>query len=68
MDRPRLLPGVRENLTKIKEMGYSLIVITARSEVQREGTEIWLEEHLPDSELALAVAGPRTFVRLVVLC
>ncbi|BEI82408.1 hypothetical protein CcaverHIS002_0302760 [Cutaneotrichosporon cavernicola] len=48
MDRPKLLPGAREGLTKLKGMGYSLIVITARSEVQREGTEAWLEDNLPD--------------------
>lgn len=50
MDRPRPVPGAREGLLKLKAMGYTLIVITARSEVQREGTETWLETHLPDSE------------------
>lgn len=50
MDRPVPVPGAREGLLKLKEMGYTLIVITARSESQREGTEKWLETHLPDSK------------------
>jgi hypothetical protein len=31
---------------------YSLIIITARSESQREGTEDWIAMYMPDSELA----------------
>lgn len=50
MDMPVPIPGAREGLLKLKAMGYSLIVITARSEMQREGTEEWLETNLPDSE------------------
>lgn len=53
MDRPTPIPGAKEGLLKLKEMGYTLIVITARSEVQREGTEKWLETHMPDSELRI---------------
>lgn len=52
MERPKPLAGAREGLQKLKAMGYSLIVITARSEMQREGTEFWLAEHLPDCECA----------------
>lgn len=48
MERPTPLPGAKEGLQKLKAMGYTLIVITARSEMQREGTEQWLAEHLPD--------------------
>lgn len=53
MDRPKPVPGAKEGLQKLKEMGYTLIIITARSESQREGTEAWLAEHLPDSESLL---------------
>ncbi|GMK58224.1 hypothetical protein CspeluHIS016_0502560 [Cutaneotrichosporon spelunceum] len=60
MDRPKLLPGAREALTKLKDMGYSLIVITARSEVQREGTESWLEDNLPDPKRAVVSHKKRT--------
>lgn len=52
MDRPRPVPGAKEGLQALKKMGYTLIIITARSESQREGTEEWLAENLPDSECA----------------
>ncbi|EIW67034.1 hypothetical protein TREMEDRAFT_34170 [Tremella mesenterica DSM 1558] len=46
----RSLPvkGAKEGLERLKEMGYRLVIITARDEAQREGTEDWLAEHLPD--------------------
>lgn len=31
------------------DLRFSLIIITARSESQREGTEEWIMEYLPDS-------------------
>ncbi|WVO16370.1 hypothetical protein L204_104045 [Cryptococcus depauperatus] len=40
--------GAKESLQRLKDMGYSLIIITARSESQREGTEDWLAEFMPD--------------------
>lgn len=49
MDRPRPVPGAKEGLETLKKMGYTLIIITARSESQREGTEEWLAENMPDS-------------------
>ncbi|WVO22348.1 uncharacterized protein IAS62_003678 [Cryptococcus decagattii] len=42
------VPGAKEALQKLKDMGYCLIIITARSESQREGTEDWIMEYLPD--------------------
>lgn len=35
------------------DVHLSLIIITARSESQREGTEDWIMEYLPDSEYIL---------------
>lgn len=59
MDRPRLVPGAKEGLETLKKMGYTLIIITARSESQREGTEEWLAQNLPDSEcLPLSLLCP----------
>ncbi|KAK8864211.1 hypothetical protein IAR55_001457 [Kwoniella newhampshirensis] len=42
------VPGAKEALHKLKHMGYNLIIITARSENQREGTEDWIAQYLPD--------------------
>jgi hypothetical protein len=36
------------------ELTYSLIIITARSESQREGTEDWIAMYMPDSELMMS--------------
>jgi phosphoglycolate phosphatase-like HAD superfamily hydrolase len=55
MDLPVPVPGAREALLELKRRGYTLVVITARSETQREGTEKWLETHLPDSAYECAV-------------
>lgn len=38
-----------------------LIIITARSEKQREGTEEWLAIHLPDSELIKTIRSRQAF-------
>jgi hypothetical protein len=35
------------------ELTFSLIIITARSESQREGTEDWIAMYMPDSELMM---------------
>lgn len=35
------------------ELTFSLIIITARSESQREGTEDWIAMYMPDSELIM---------------
>ncbi|KAL1413597.1 hypothetical protein Q8F55_001372 [Vanrija albida] len=48
MERPTPIPGAKEGLQRLKDLGYTLIIITARSEVQREGTEQWIADHLPD--------------------
>ncbi|WVW83660.1 hypothetical protein I302_105681 [Kwoniella bestiolae CBS 10118] len=40
--------GAKEGLGRLKELGYNLIIITARSENQRTGTEDWIAEYLPD--------------------
>ncbi|ORY32550.1 HAD-like domain-containing protein [Naematelia encephala] len=42
------VPGAKEGLLKLKAMGYDLIIITARSERQREGTEDWIAQYMPD--------------------
>jgi hypothetical protein len=38
------------------ELTFSLIIITARSESQREGTEDWIAMYMPDSELMMSHA------------
>jgi len=40
-------------VSSIVRLTSSLIIITARSESQREGTEDWIAKYMPDSELAL---------------
>ncbi|OXG99951.1 hypothetical protein C370_07378 [Cryptococcus neoformans A1-35-8] len=40
--------GAKEALKRLKDLGYSLVIITARSEGQREGTEEWITTYLPD--------------------
>ncbi|OCF60381.1 hypothetical protein L486_00014 [Kwoniella mangroviensis CBS 10435] len=40
--------GAKEGLRRLKDLGYNLIIITARSENQRTGTEDWIAEYLPD--------------------
>jgi len=35
----------------VDRLTFSLIIITARSESQREGTEDWIAMYMPDSEL-----------------
>ncbi|WWC70412.1 uncharacterized protein I206_104363 [Kwoniella pini CBS 10737] len=42
------VPGAKENLHRLKDLGYNLIIITARSENQRAGTEDWIAKYLPD--------------------
>ncbi|KAI9639630.1 HAD-like domain-containing protein [Dioszegia hungarica] len=42
------VPGAREGLQKLKDMGYRLIIITARGESSREVSEDWIAEHMPD--------------------
>ncbi|WWC89535.1 uncharacterized protein L201_004459 [Kwoniella dendrophila CBS 6074] len=40
--------GAKEGLHRLKDLGYNLVIITARSENQRSGTEDWIAEYLPD--------------------
>lgn len=47
------VPGAREGLQKLKDMGYRLIIITARGESSREVSEDWIAEHMPDCEWPL---------------
>ncbi|WVQ82411.1 hypothetical protein IAT38_004539 [Cryptococcus sp. DSM 104549] len=42
------VPGAKEALQKLKALGYRLIIITARSESQRTGTEDWIAAYMPD--------------------
>ncbi|WWC61656.1 uncharacterized protein I303_104240 [Kwoniella dejecticola CBS 10117] len=42
------VPGAKEALHRLKDLGYNLVIITARSENQRAGTEDWIAEYLPD--------------------
>jgi len=37
----------------VVRLTFSLIIITARSESQREGTEDWIAMYMPDSELIM---------------
>ena len=48
--RTPLVEGAKEALWKLKDRGWRLIIITARSESQREGTEAWLADNLPDGK------------------
>jgi phosphoglycolate phosphatase-like HAD superfamily hydrolase len=42
------VPGAKEGLQQLKEMGYKLIIITARAEASREVSEDWIAEYMPD--------------------
>ncbi|ORX36841.1 HAD-like domain-containing protein [Kockovaella imperatae] len=46
--RAQPIPGVKEGLLRLKQMGYSLIIVTARGERERKWTEDWIATHLPD--------------------
>jgi hypothetical protein len=52
----RISPG-----TTFADESPSLIIITARSESQREGTEDWIEKYLPDSACRLLPSTDRVF-------
>lgn len=47
--------------TTFADGSSSLIIITARSESQREGTEDWIEKYLPDSAYRLLPSTDRVF-------
>jgi ribonucleotide monophosphatase NagD (HAD superfamily) len=55
------VPGAKEGLQQLKEMGYKLIIITARAEASREVSEDWIAEYMPDSMSSpLLVPKPST--------
>jgi hypothetical protein len=70
------IPEAKDSLLRLKEMGYeqvntgwigsmliaSLIIITARSESQREGTEDWIAKYMPDSKLSLTRGAPELII------
>lgn len=39
------VPGAKEGLEALKKMGFKLVLVTARSPDQREGTQKWLDKH-----------------------
>lgn len=49
--RGQPVAGAREGLQELKDMGYRLVIITARPESSREVSEDWLAKYMPDSEL-----------------
>jgi len=47
MERTPPIPDARTYLHQLRDMGFNLVLVTARSESQRPGTEHWLAEHYP---------------------
>lgn len=39
------VPGALEGAQKLREMGYTLVIVTAREKEEMEHTERWLERH-----------------------
>ncbi|KAK2461680.1 hypothetical protein APHAL10511_006143 [Amanita phalloides] len=42
------VPGAKEGLHALKDMGYRLIVVTARTKDNAEKSRLWIEKHFPD--------------------
>lgn len=41
------IPGAREGLQALKDMGYRLIVVTARTKDNADKTRMWIDRHFP---------------------
>ncbi|KAI9068017.1 hypothetical protein FKP32DRAFT_1643051 [Trametes sanguinea] len=47
IDKAPPVPGAKEALTKLKDMGYRLVVVTARQIRELDRSEAWLERNFP---------------------
>ncbi|EKM60797.1 uncharacterized protein PHACADRAFT_246940 [Phanerochaete carnosa HHB-10118-sp] len=47
LDKAKATPGAFEALTKLKDWGYRLVVVTARQRRELERSVRWLEKHFP---------------------
>lgn len=47
LDKAKPTPGALEALTKLKDWGYRLVVVTARQRRELERSVWWIEKHFP---------------------
>ena len=47
IDRAVPIPDALDGVKRLKEMGFKLVVVTARTMAQRERSLIWVENHFP---------------------
>ena len=47
IDNALPIPDALDGVKKIKEMGFKLVVVTARSDEDRERSLIWIDRHFP---------------------
>jgi hypothetical protein len=47
LDNALPIPDALDGVKKLKEMGFKLVVITARSSEERERSLIWIDRHFP---------------------
>ena len=44
---PKPVPGALEGVKALKEMGYKLVIVTARHKEEQELTNEWLQQNYP---------------------
>ena len=47
LDRAHPIPGALEGLQKLKELGYRLVIVTARQRRDLDRSAHWVEKHYP---------------------
>lgn len=47
LDKAPTVPGALEGLTKLKELGFRLVVVTARQRRELDRSVRWIEKHFP---------------------
>lgn len=54
MYNARPVPGAREGLQTLNDMGYRIIVVTARTEDEADKSWKWVEKHFPGELCSVA--------------
>ena len=53
---PVPVPGALEGLRKLQEMGYQLVLVTARHVTEEDNTKLWLDHYYPSERLLIIIA------------
>lgn len=54
LDNALPLPDALDGVKRLKEMGFKLVVITARPNRERERSLLWVERHFPSRRTHLS--------------